>query len=175
MAGEAGALRVYAALGLVTAVPPALALYEDASGLFGLWWGLGSVAVFGVVFGARQVRRGVEAGRVAAVRDEGLAAGEYTLTDYKVFLPFDRPKSSPERAESPLLLRLTNRGMQHWDRDTLRWSHPWAGLRLAFEDEVLLVRYEGRLVGRFWVFIPSGMPEEILLAADRLQGRRSRL
>ncbi|WP_405557654.1 hypothetical protein [Streptomyces sp. NBC_01171] len=165
---------MYAALGLTAVMPPALELYEDTSELFGLWWGLGSVVVFSVVFGVQQVRAGAEAGRVAAVRDEGLAPGEYTLTDYKVFLPFDRPKSSPEREKSPLMLRMTNRGLQHWDDDTLRWSHPWAGLRLVFEDEVLLVHYEGRLVARFWVFIPSGTTDEILLAVDRLQGHRFR-
>ncbi|MYV40388.1 hypothetical protein GT030_16330 [Streptomyces sp. SID1328] len=183
MAGGVGAdaaLRIrrrkkaYIAAGLAAVLPPALELYEDVSRVVGLWWALGSVAVFSVLFGARQIREGAETGRVAAVRDEGLAAGEYTLTDYKVFLPFDRPKSSPERAESPLLLRLTNRGIQHWDGDTLRWSHPWAGLRLVFEDEVLLVHHEGRLVARFWVFIPFGTPDEILLAADRLQRHRPR-
>ncbi|MFJ6845082.1 hypothetical protein ACIQRE_20735 [Streptomyces griseoluteus] len=161
--------RVYAAVGLVAVAPPALELYVDVSGVFGLWWALGSAAVFSLAFGLRQVREGAETGRVAAVRDEGLAAGEYTLTDYKVFLPFDRPKSSPGREESPLLLRFTTRGIQHWDGDTLRWSHPWAGLRLVFEDEVLLVHHEDRLVARFWVFIPFGTPDEILLAADRLQ------
>ncbi|MEV7200350.1 hypothetical protein [Streptomyces griseoluteus] len=166
--------RVYGALGLVAVAPPALELYEDVSWAFGLWWALGAVLVFSVAFGARQVRKGAETGRVVAVRDEGLTAGEYTLTDYKVFLPFDRPKSSPERAESPLLLRFTNRGIQHWDGDTLRWTHPWAGLRLVFEDEVLLVHHEERLVARFWVFIPFGTPDEILLAVDRLQRHRPR-
>ncbi|MFG2812941.1 hypothetical protein [Streptomyces sp. NPDC048410] len=164
--------RGYAALGVASLTPMALSLYEDASGLFGLWWGLGALAVFAVVGGVQQARKGAETGRVDAVRDEGLEAGEYTLTDYKAFLPFDRPKSSPWREESPLMLRMTNLGLQHWDGDALRWSHPWADLRLAVEDEVLLVHHDGRLIARFWVFTASGAADEILLAADRLQGHR---
>lgn len=119
-------MRSYAAASLATVVPPALGLYEDASGLFGVSWGLGALVVFTALFSVKQARKGAETGRVAAIRDEGLATGEYTLTQYKVFLPDDRPKSSPEREESPLTLRTTNLGLQHWDNDVLRWSHPWA-------------------------------------------------
>ncbi|MFD8807419.1 hypothetical protein [Streptomyces sp. NPDC059597] len=180
-AGEDAARRrmrrqrgAYVAASLATVLPPTLELYENASGLFGLWWGVGATVVFTALFGVKQARKGAETGRVAALRDEGLAEGEYALTDYKVFLPFDRPKSSPEREESPLMLRTTNLGLQHWDDDVLRWSHPWAALRLVVEDELLLVHREGRLIARFWVFTPFGTVEEILLAADRLQGRRLR-
>ncbi|WP_330455604.1 hypothetical protein OIB37_01205 [Streptomyces sp. NBC_00820] len=166
-------MRSYAAASLATVVPPALGLYEDASGLFGVSWGLGALVVFTALFSVKQARKGAETGRVAAIRDEGLATGEYTLTQYKVFLPDDRPKSSPEREESPLTLRTTNLGLQHWDNDVLRWSHPWAGLRLVVEDELLFVHHEGQLIARFWVFTPFGAIDEILLAADRLQRHRS--
>ncbi|MET7290529.1 hypothetical protein [Streptomyces sp. NPDC005573] len=167
-------MRSYAIAAVVTGLPPALEVYEDTSEVLGVAWALGALTVFAAMFSVTHGRKGAETGRVAALRDEGLAAGEYTLTDYKVFLPEGRPKSSPEREESPLLLRTTNLGLQHWHEDTLRWSHSWATVHLTVEDELLLIHQEGQLIGRFWVFVPFSTTDEILLAADRLKRHRPR-
>ncbi|MER5933796.1 hypothetical protein [Streptomyces sp. NPDC002054] len=132
------------------------------------WW---AVVPLAVLFGAGGAWAGAREGRVEGVREEALEPGEMVLTAYAVLPLTEEGPFLTDYEFTPFELRVTNRGLQLWERAEQLWSHPWRTLHLTNDDGWVLVHHEELVIAELQVQTPDGSPDELLLAADRLRTR----